>query len=154
MSKRSLKLCCLLLMIFQIFQTGLGNWVEPQAYKSCPHQGILNISFRNYCEIYNTCENGNSRLESCPDGLYFHAAKGLCDFPRNVKGCEPMDSFAPTTAKPSRQIVDVIQQNFDCDPVDVIVKRRGKRRCKVQVICSNGISFVLKRCMQTISLRI
>lgn len=78
----------------------------------------------------------------------------MCDFPKNVKGCDPLDSFAPTTAKPSPEIIAKIKQHFECDPLSIIVKPKGKRRCKVQVICANGVSFVLKRCMQTISFRV
>ncbi|CAL8080611.1 unnamed protein product [Orchesella dallaii] len=154
--KRLLILLILLSLFSDLVQFTLsipqnsGTVSEP----SCPLEGKSNITFRNLCEMYITCEDGRLRLETCPDSLYYNQRKQICDLRIHVQDCEPLDKHAPTTARPSRKLIARIKQNFECDPLDIVVKRKGKRRCRVQIICANGVSFVLRRCMQTISFRV
>lgn len=121
---------------------------------TCPTTGKTNLTFRNLCEMYTVCEEGRLTLETCPDGLYYNRRKKICDLRNNVPDCEPLDKHVPSTARPSRRLIARIKQNFECDPLDIVVKRKGMRRCRVQVVCANGVSFILRRCMQTISFRV
>ncbi|XP_019875627.2 protein obstructor-E [Aethina tumida] len=61
-----------------------------QATEECPHQfGYYKMGDANSCGQFKNCVDGRGFIFDCPEGLAFNEETYRCDWPDQVKSCDP-----------------------------------------------------------------
>ncbi|XP_011881077.1 PREDICTED: uncharacterized protein LOC105569323 isoform X2 [Vollenhovia emeryi] len=114
---------------------------------NCPPYLIGLLPDRGDCTKFIQCAYGATYIMTCGPGTVFNPAIGVCDWPRNVKGCE--DIFTPDEKIP------LVPPNFQHDkakyteakkiscPTDFIGLLPHPDTCKKFLQCANGVTYVM-----------
>lgn len=70
--------------IYKIFFVACKFQQEPK----CPPHVTGLVAHPSDCTKFLQCANGGTHIMDCGPGTVFNPAVMVCDWPRNVKGCE------------------------------------------------------------------
>ncbi|XP_018303194.1 uncharacterized protein [Mycetomoellerius zeteki] len=115
----------------------------------CPPYLIGLLPYHGDCTKFVQCAHGTTYIMSCGFGTVFNPTIGICDWPRNVKGCE--DIFK------SNKKVSLASPNFNFEhgsakyietkkiicPADFIGLLPHPETCKKFLQCANGVTYVM-----------
>lgn len=114
------------------------------------------------CTKFLQCANGGTIIQSCGPGTVFNPIISICDFPRNVRGCESTvigeDVPSPGLAPPQHSSQDYgIQSNQNAwrpvfsrqeirpaaCPVDFSGLLAHPNDCKKFLQCNHGTTYIM-----------
>ncbi|XP_018356826.1 PREDICTED: uncharacterized protein LOC108757046 isoform X3 [Trachymyrmex septentrionalis] len=115
----------------------------------CPPYLIGLLPHHGDCTKFVQCAHGATYIMSCGPGTVFNPTIGICDWPRNVKGCE--DIFK------SDKKIPLASPNFNFEydsakyieakkiicPADFIGLLPHPETCKKFLQCANGVTYVM-----------
>ncbi|XP_018372656.1 PREDICTED: uncharacterized protein LOC108767342 isoform X3 [Trachymyrmex cornetzi] len=115
----------------------------------CPPYLIGLLPHHGDCTKFVQCAHGATYIMSCGPGTVFNPIIGICDWPRNVKGCE--DIFK------SDKKVPLASPNFNFEydsakyieakkiicPADFIGLLPHPETCKKFLQCANGVTYIM-----------
>nr|CAD7410313.1 unnamed protein product [Timema poppensis] len=94
--------------------------VHMQVPTSCPGLNspdyTVHIAHPNDCSLFYKCDNGQPRLQECPQGLNFNPVLQVCDWPWSA-GCKAVlasNSSSSSTSTPPRQTTPLPVSGTPC----------------------------------------
>ncbi|GJQ81033.1 hypothetical protein Trydic_g21842, partial [Trypoxylus dichotomus] len=115
---------------------------------SCPPTGQYFLPHPYVCAQFIECNNGESSIIDCIDGLHFNPAVGWCDFPENV-GCVDSTPAPPITEVPEEEggpvgecpPVNGAYVDFLTDSRDCTIFYKCDWGTPIQMNCPSGLHF-------------
>ncbi|XP_070153993.1 uncharacterized protein [Polyergus mexicanus] len=126
----------------------LQKLIEPK----CPSYLIGLLPHYGDCTKFVQCAHGVTYIMNCNTGTVFNPTVGVCDWPRNVKGCE--DTFK-SDEDDKRMPLTSLNSNFGRDksayaevkriicPADFTGLLAHPETCKKFLQCANGVTYIM-----------
>lgn len=113
----------------------------------CPPSGTIRLPHPTKCTLYYVCQDGESTIRACPDGLHFNKYIEQCDWPET----ECFAASRPETQPSVPEDEDEDEDNATgcvgtCpipDPMDRTIHLPYRGDCTKFCKCSNGTPFVM-----------
>ncbi|XP_072745020.1 uncharacterized protein [Anoplolepis gracilipes] len=116
----------------------------------CPPYLIGLLPHYGDCTKFLQCAHGTTYIMNCGIGTVFNPTIGVCDWPRNVKGCEDTfksdeDEMPPTSLNPSfeRDKSAYTEVKRITCPADFTGLLAHPETCKKFLQCANGVTYVM-----------
>ncbi|KAF2881264.1 hypothetical protein ILUMI_24909 [Ignelater luminosus] len=107
--------------------TGRESTQPPQATEDCPHQyGYYRLGDAANCGQFKNCVDGRGYTFDCPEGLAFNEESYRCDWPDQVKTCDP-EAYLGFTCPPGPDARGVGEEDYK--------SFRSPRDCQRYFIC-------------------
>jgi len=121
----------------------------------CPSVGTARLPHPKECTLYYTCQNGESKLHECPEGLHFNNAIKQCDWP--PAGCTPginrpeTQPAIPEEEEEEEEEKKEKEEINGCigtcpleDPMDKTIHLPYRHDCAIFCKCTNGTPVPMK----------
>lgn len=110
----------------------------------CPSLGTVKLPHPRDCTLYYVCQDGESTMHECLEGLHFNNATKQCDWP---SGCIPKESWPETQPSiPEEEESETSACIGTCpttDPKDKTIHLLYKGDCAKFCACSNGTPILM-----------
>ncbi|XP_029676576.1 uncharacterized protein LOC115243589, partial [Formica exsecta] len=132
----------------QLVNRKLQKLIEPK----CPPYLIGLLPHYGDCTKFVQCAHGVTYIMNCDIGTVFNPTVGVCDWPRNVKGCE--DTFK-SDEDDKRMPLTSLNSNFGRDksayaevkriicPADFTGLLAHPETCKKFLQCANSVTYIM-----------
>ncbi|GAB1869312.1 Neurotrypsin [Camponotus japonicus] len=117
----------------------------------CPPYLIGLLPHYRDCTKFIQCANGVTYIMDCGPGTVFNPTIGVCDWPRNVKGCEDIFKsdeddkmpFAPINPNFGRDKSSYTEVKKITCPADFTGLLAHPETCKKFLQCANGVTYIM-----------
>ncbi|XP_039312478.1 uncharacterized protein LOC105203625 isoform X3 [Solenopsis invicta] len=131
------------------FESALNRKSQKLQEPKCPPYLTGLLPHLGDCTKFLQCANGATYIMNCGPGTVFNSAIGVCDWPRNVQGCEDVFKsdedvlLTPPNVNSGYDKAKYIEVKKITCPADFTGLLPHPETCKKFLQCANGATYVM-----------